>query len=139
MCIRDRQKGKDFQCESCVYKTKSVTLLKQHITNYHQNKIINSKRIYCNKCDKKFNKKSTFETHISKVQIENDNIQELQVISGTFNAEYGKALTGVVNMVTKDGGNNFDGSFHSYAGDYNSSDDTYQDLNNFKRYCRGYW
>ena len=66
------------------------------------------------------------------VQIENDNIQELQVISGTFNAEYGKALTGVVNMVTKDGGNNFDGSFHSYAGDYNSSDDTYQDLNNFK-------
>ena len=36
------------------------------------------------------------------VQIENDNIQELQVISGTFNAEYGKALTGIINMVTKD-------------------------------------
>ena len=36
------------------------------------------------------------------VQIENDNLQELQVISGTFNAEYGKALTGVINMVTKE-------------------------------------
>ena len=37
------------------------------------------------------------------VQIENDNLQELQVISGTFNAEYGRALTGVINMITKDG------------------------------------
>ena len=27
------------------------------------------------------------------IQIENDNVQELQVISGTFNAEYGRALT----------------------------------------------
>ncbi len=45
------------------------------------------------------------------VQIENDNLQELQVISGTFNAEYGRALTGVVNMITKDGGDFFDGFF----------------------------
>ena len=64
------------------------------------------------------------------VQIENDNIQELQVISGTFNAEYGRALTGVVNMVTKDGGNHFEGSVHTYAGDYQSSDKTYNNLNN---------
>ena len=49
------------------------------------------------------------------VQIENDNIQELQVISGTFNAEYGKALTGVVNMVTKDGGDNFEGFINFYS------------------------
>ncbi len=66
------------------------------------------------------------------IQVENDNIQELQVISGTFNAEYGKALTGVVNMVTKDGGNKFEGSIHTYAGDYQSSDSIYQDLNTFK-------
>ena len=65
------------------------------------------------------------------VQIENDNIQELQVISGTFNAEYGKALTGVVNMVTKDGGNKFDGSIHTYAGDYQSNDNVYNNLNKF--------
>ena len=45
-------------------------------------------------------------------------MQELQVISGTFNAEYGKALTGVVNMVTKDGGSEIVGSVHAYSGDY---------------------
>jgi outer membrane receptor protein involved in Fe transport len=31
-------------------------------------------------------------------------IQEMEVISGTFNAEYGNALSGVVNIVTKQGG-----------------------------------
>jgi outer membrane receptor protein involved in Fe transport len=30
-------------------------------------------------------------------------IQEMEVISGTFNAEYGNALSGVVNVVTKEG------------------------------------
>ena len=66
------------------------------------------------------------------IQVENDNIQELQVISGTFNAEYGKALTGVVNMITKDGGNKFEGSIHTYAGDFHSNDNIYQDLNTFE-------
>jgi len=65
------------------------------------------------------------------VQIENDNIQELQVISGTFNAEYGKALTGVVNMVTKDGGDKFDGSFNAYSGDYVTSDKIFPGLGSF--------
>lgn len=31
-------------------------------------------------------------------------IQEMEVISGTFNAEYGNAMSGIVNIVTKDGG-----------------------------------
>ena len=65
------------------------------------------------------------------IQIENDNIQELQVISGTFNAEYGKALTGVVNMITKDGGNQFEGSLHTYSGDYLSDDPLYNNLDKF--------
>jgi len=30
-------------------------------------------------------------------------IQEMEVISGTFNAEYGNALSGIINIVTKDG------------------------------------
>ncbi len=30
-------------------------------------------------------------------------IQEMEIISGTFNAEYGNALSGVINIVTKDG------------------------------------
>ena len=65
------------------------------------------------------------------IQIENDNIQELQVISGTFNAEYGKALTGVVNMITKDGGNQFEGSLHTYSGDYLSDDPIFSNLDEF--------
>ncbi len=65
------------------------------------------------------------------VQIENDNIQELQVISGTFNAEYGKALTGVVNMVTKDGGNHFEGFLNVYGGDHMTPDPIYLDLDSY--------
>jgi outer membrane receptor protein involved in Fe transport len=34
-------------------------------------------------------------------------IQEMEVISGTFNAEYGNALSGVVNLVTKEGGQKY--------------------------------
>ena len=40
----------------------------------------------------------------SGLEIENAGIQEVQVISGTFNAEYGQAMSGIVNVVTKDGG-----------------------------------
>jgi len=65
------------------------------------------------------------------VQIENDNIQELQVISGTFNAEYGKALTGVVNMVTKDGGNDIEGFVNLYAGDHTTGDAAFLDLDSY--------
>lgn len=36
-------------------------------------------------------------------QVNNDAIQELSLLSGTFNAEYGNALSGVVNIVTRDG------------------------------------
>ena len=36
-------------------------------------------------------------------------IQEMTVISGTFNAEYGQAMSSVVNIVTKEGGTDFHG------------------------------
>ena len=48
-------------------------------------------------------------------------VQELQVISGTFNAEYGQAMSGVVNTVTRDGNDHLEGSFNLYAGDYVSN------------------
>jgi outer membrane receptor protein involved in Fe transport len=38
-----------------------------------------------------------------------DGIQELSVVTGTFNAEYGEALAGVVNIVTKEGGTKYEG------------------------------
>ena len=45
------------------------------------------------------------------IEIENNAIQELQFISGTFNAEYGQAMSGIVNIVTKDGDyNHFSGN-----------------------------
>lgn len=56
------------------------------------------------------------------VQVDNKSIQELQVISGTFNAEYGQAMSGIVNIVTKDGDQNFHGSISGYSGGYFSSD-----------------
>lgn len=36
-------------------------------------------------------------------------IQELSVLTGTFNAEYGEALSGVINLVTKEGGQKYEG------------------------------
>ena len=39
----------------------------------------------------------------TEIEIENNSIQELQFISGTFNAEYGQAMSGIVNIITKDG------------------------------------
>jgi outer membrane receptor for ferrienterochelin and colicin len=53
--------------------------------------------------------------------VENESIQELQVISGTFNAEYGNAMSGVINIVTKTGGSRLAGKIEAWAGDYLSN------------------
>jgi len=47
-----------------------------------------------------------------------NSIEEVQVLSGTFNAEYGEALSGIVNQVTKVPGTDFEGAFSAYSGDY---------------------
>lgn len=57
----------------------------------------------------------------SVIEVSASAVQELQVISGAFNAEYGQAMSGIVNLVTKDGNNDFHGSIASYAGDYISN------------------
>jgi len=56
------------------------------------------------------------------VAVENEAIQELQVISGTFNAEYGQAMSGIVNIVTKEGGDQYRGEVTVFLGDYFSPD-----------------
>ncbi len=56
-------------------------------------------------------------------EMENNAIQELNVISGTFNAEYGQAMSGIVNIVTKEGGDEYEGALSSYLGDYLSFND----------------
>jgi outer membrane receptor for ferrienterochelin and colicin len=48
-------------------------------------------------------------------------VQEVSVSSGTFNAEYGGALSGVVNYVTKEGGSHWTGGAKYYTGDYVST------------------
>ncbi|MFA3783694.1 TonB-dependent receptor domain-containing protein [Melioribacteraceae bacterium 4301-Me] len=55
------------------------------------------------------------------IEIDNSSVQELQVISGTFNAEYGQALSGIVNTVTKEGGKSFNGDVKVYSSDYVSN------------------
>ncbi|MEW6511996.1 MAG: TonB-dependent receptor [Bacteroidota bacterium] len=62
------------------------------------------------------------------VRVDNNAVQELQVISGTFNAEYGQAMSGIVNIVTKDGDQKFRGSLSAYAGDYVTTDPIYYNL-----------
>ena len=41
--------------------------------------------------------------------VANVGISELAVMTGTFNAEYGEAMSGVLNIVTKEGGNDYHG------------------------------
>ena len=66
------------------------------------------------------------------IEIENTGIQELQVISGTFNAEYGQAMSGVVEVVTKEGGDKLSGQLSLYGGDYLSSDtETFLNIDSF--------
>jgi hypothetical protein len=59
------------------------------------------------------------------VQIENSAVQELQVISGTFNAEYGQAMSGIVNIITKEGSRKYSGEIEVYGGDYVSGSDKF--------------
>jgi len=55
------------------------------------------------------------------VNVETDVVEELEVITGTFNAEYGRAMSGIVNAVTKEGGNKFHGAFSSSLAHYITS------------------
>ena len=54
-------------------------------------------------------------------EVSKDLIQELQVISGAFNAEYGQAMSGIVNVTTKTGYKDWGGNLSLYAGDYLST------------------
>jgi len=67
----------------------------------------------------------------SGIQIDDQSIEELKAITGTFNAEYGQALSGVVNIVTKKGSDKFSASATAYIGDYLSFDeDVYYVMDN---------
>ena len=48
-------------------------------------------------------------------------VQEASVSTGTFSAEFGNALSGVVNYVTKEGPSDYTFSLRAYGGDYVTS------------------
>ena len=64
------------------------------------------------------------------VTVENNAVRQLEVISGTFNAEYGSALSGVVNIVTKEGSSKFEGFASAYLGNFvTNHSDIFYNLN----------
>ncbi|MFH1197867.1 MAG: TonB-dependent receptor [bacterium] len=69
----------------------------------------------------------------NSVQVENSAVRELEVISGTFNAEYGQALSGIVNIVTKEGSQKYEALVMAGLGSYFSTDkDIFNNLNTIK-------
>ena len=58
----------------------------------------------------------------SMLEIDRSVIEEVQVISGTFDAKYGQAMSGVVNTVLKTGTEKFEYSLETYLGDYFTTD-----------------
>lgn len=52
------------------------------------------------------------------IEVENTSIRQMEVITGTFNAEYGQALSGVVNIVTEGGSNKFRTDVSGYIGNF---------------------
>ena len=53
---------------------------------------------------------------VSNLEVEA--VKDLEVITGTFNAEYGNAMSGVVNAVTKDGSNQFEANINTGLSSY---------------------
>lgn len=52
------------------------------------------------------------------IGLQPNSIAEVEVISGTFNAEYGQAMSGVVNIVSKEPQARFSGQLSAYSGAY---------------------
>jgi hypothetical protein len=55
------------------------------------------------------------------VEVNKDMVEELQFVSGAYNAEYGQAMSGIVNITTREPRERFGGSFSVYFGDHFSS------------------
>lgn len=64
----------------------------------------------------------------STVNIDRSLIQEVQVITGTFDAEYGQAMSGVVNTVLKSGSDHFEANAEAFAGSFFYAGGSYRNL-----------
>jgi outer membrane receptor for ferrienterochelin and colicin len=70
----------------------------------------------------------------STVDVGTAALQSSEVITGGFEAEYGNAQSGVVNLETKEGGEQFAGQFRFYTDDFGAPDRTFT---NFDRVSLG--
>lgn len=69
---------------------------------------------------------------MDNVYVPSNAIEEMVTTSGTYNAEYGDAMSGVVNIVTKEGSNRYEGRFSTYIGDHVSDHtDVFADIDDF--------
>ena len=64
------------------------------------------------------------------VDLETESVEDVEIITGTFNAEYGRAMAGIVNSVVKDGGEKHKISVSSdFAGYVTGNDDIFIGIN----------
>ena len=77
-----------------------------------------------------------FFTNSLAVNISNKSLQEMRVVSGAFNAEYGNAMSGIVNIELKEGdARKTNGSLSFYSGDYlTDNDKIFLNIDNFKTF-----
>ena len=61
---------------------------------------------------------NNFYDNKSTLTLDRSVLQEVQVISGTFDAEYGQAMSGVVNAVLKTGTDEFEWNAEAFTGGY---------------------
>ncbi len=56
-----------------------------------------------------------------QAEIGRESLQEMQLLSGTFSAEYGEAMSGIVNLITREGGDHYRWSLEYESPMVNSS------------------
>ena len=78
-----------------------------------------------------------FFTNSLSVNVSNKALSELKVVSGGFNAEYGNAMSGIVNLQIKEGRENYESNVSFYTGDrYSNDTDLYPKINEFELFNR---
>ena len=78
----------------------------------------------------------TSDGEFTSVGVNASNVQSLDIIAGTFNAEYDAASAGIVNVVTREGGDEFEGRLfvrRGVGGYKNAGPDVYA---SFGRHCQ---
>ena len=81
---RRKTLAKKFSCEQCEFTSGSVTLIERHKNIEHKTPIsqrntYRSKRLNCEHCEQKFNKKETFNRHMKKFHGKENPTNELPI------------------------------------------------------------